>query len=154
MITWNTWTLLDKECSQIIGLVEAWSRGSQKIDRRRYTKMVIRFADKAGLIAKRDDGRYYTSSDLVDHRYFFPDTDLPPQILWRMVEPIVGQHSGYSIIKNPDWCNLNIYPEGSRSHSERDVKAIEVILMVLERAGFIDFQTAGTTWRIEACHAS
>lgn len=120
----------EKEIGQIIDLIDRWLSGSNNpIDRRKYTKNVIKYASMFGLICLGSDLKkeynyktqeYETPIEGVRQpsRYFFRResrafdflTDCPVEVLWRLVEPIVDGSSGYhTILHHRGWHRLNMW---------------------------------------------
>jgi len=124
----------DKEIDQLVALVPAWIQG-QKIDQRKLTRQVRNFAVRYGLVPALH-GEYVLTTA--------PDTiyDLPTEVLWRLVKPIIGRHSGYTIVADPAWPHsLNL--------AKGDIASIGFALYRLSQAGYITFDSAGSIWRIE-----
>jgi len=136
----------DKEIDQIVLLVKAWIDGL-KIDLRHYTPQVRKYARDVYLL-----DRWNTLQEKWQFNHCFDaEWDTPTEVLWRMIKPMIIDHSGYSITKDRRWNNLNLdciksVPMDTDSST---VAAIERILLKLDFEGYINFQSAGSIWRIE-----
>ena len=146
----SIYNFTDKEIEQIVTLVKRWANGDTwvPVDARTFTKQVKEYARNWWLLEKRDDGRLY----LTKGCRFNPRYDLPPEALWRLVEPMLRKDgaTGYSIVNNPLWeKHLGIEVQNSRHASNRDLQEKEDILLELSAHHYIYFQMAGTVWNIQ-----
>lgn len=153
----------DKEIDQIVKLVHLWAQGSiQPVDRRQFSKQVLKYAENWKLIQPADFFKEW-DSETDSHRlkwfvkagrwypgdsYFRPEYDLPHEALWRLVCPMIERYKGFTITKDSDWRLLNIYPATDPSHSDRDRNQIIDILNKLTLWNYIIFQYGGSTWQI------
>ena len=146
MYQFSVFSFSDTEIEQIITLVKSWTNGAiLPVKRTTLTKKVIQYAIGWKLLEEREGKLYFPQ-----YSVFNPVYDLPIEALWRMVAPMVrteGQ-TGYSIVNNPGWDMLNIYPQMSRHASDRDLEAKIDALLKLSQYHYIHFQMAGTTWCI------
>jgi hypothetical protein len=177
----------EKEIDQILSLIDGWCAGlNRPIDRRRYTKNVVSYAHRFGLLCLGSElkHRYNYQTQETElpemgkkypNRYFFEREsrkfdflhDCPIEILWRLVEPIIDESSGYyTILKHKGWGRLNMWcsqdsewerynewelKENNRKVYWRDERYIPFMMSVLNRLsvyGFIIFQYAGTIWQV------
>lgn len=164
------WQFSDKEIDQIVKLVQKWATGSlTPIDRRRYSKQVLDYAERYKLIKKGSDmkmkpfldendnmgmrlpdwvkpDRYHISDDDI----FDPAWNLPQEVLYQILKPALEKSSGRSIVRSKVWLQLNIAPEGHKWHNGfDDIKRMMNILNNLMSWNYIIFQYAGDIWRIE-----
>lgn len=138
----------EKEIDQIISLVRDFGR-SIPIDRRRYSRNVLRWAISFDLVydgskqrwPDEKPGKLYINSRF-DIYY------LPIIALWKLVDPIIGKSTGYSISTHKEWEGLNIYPTSSKFHSSEDFRLMNEVLCRLDQYHFIIFQSAGSVWAI------
>lgn len=177
----------EKEIDQILSLIDGWVAGlNSPIDRRRYTKNVLKYAHHYGLLClgselpKRysyETGEYETPKEGLrnpDRSFYHRDsrafdflTDCPVEVLWKLVEPIIDESSGYyTILKHRGWRRLNMWcsqdrewerynewelKENNRKVYWRDERYIPFMRSVLNRLsvyGYIIFQYAGTIWQV------
>ena len=118
--------------------------GSGRIDLRRYSRETLRYAENYSLILKGDNGKYTFNNS------FCAAWDLPEAVLWEFVKPMIPASGiGYSLSKNSQWRKLNISERGCHFHRERDMSEMEHVLLRLDAAGYIYFQSAGTIWTID-----
>lgn len=166
MYKFSTYNFSDKEINQIVELVHLWSTGSMlAVDRRKHTKQVINYATRWNLIIKGCDivewdyktetrgmpywakaNRYYPKM-----RSFNPVWDLPQEVLWRLVEPMIKfDHIGFSITKNKGWQVFGIWQNGTKQFKEDDcwIDQMRDILNKLASWSYIIFQYAGSVWQI------
>ena len=144
----SIYNFTDKEIEQIVTLVKRWANGDTwvPVDARTFTKQVKAYARNWWLLEKREDGRLYLTKD----SRFNPRYDLPPEALWRLVEPMLRQDgaTGYSIVNNPQWAHLDLYPQNDRSATDRDLEAKIEVLGTLASYHYIIVQMAGSVWSI------
>lgn len=161
MYKFSVYVFDDKEIDQIVELVRRYSSGSTvPIDKRKVSRQVVEWGLNWNLlqrgqalrtwdgktpwyVKKYGVGRVYLSSGV-----FSPRWNLPVEALWRLVKPMVMEHSGFSITKNRGWYDLNIYPTTDESHSERDLEEMWEILAYLHQYHYIRFSSAGNIWQI------
>lgn len=171
--TWVIYEFTDKEIDQIVELVKLWSAGNGlPIDRRRFTRQVLKYAEYWGLIKQGKDcvnwnwetsqeelawyvkspERWYISNEL---NKFDPVYNMPQEALWRIVKEIIetsptynGCIVGYSITKNPLWQYLNLYNANSSSFSNDDLEQMSRIFNTLAQFRYVIFQQAGSIWQI------
>jgi hypothetical protein len=138
----------ENEINQIVSLVKEMGR-SLPIDRRCYTKNVLKWAKSFDLIY---DGEQKRWKNEVSGKFYintrFDLYYLPAIALWRLVDPIIGKSTGYSISSYKEWESLNIAPTSSKFHTDRDMAAMYDILGRLDQYHFIILQSAGTIWQI------
>ena len=147
----GTFDFTSHEIDQIVRIIQECGAGRLlPIDRRHYSKQVLRYAEHWGLLAKHDDGRLY-----AQYR-FSPVHDVPIEALWRVIEPMLqGQQTiGFSITKHPAWETLNIWPQGKRHASNESLDEQRDVLNMLCQHGYILFQYAGSVWEVTRWHAA
>jgi len=128
----------------LVNLISAW-RDNVSFDMRRLSKADRKRAVECGILT-RIDGKYEY------RREFTAVYDLPTDVLFEILRPALATHSGYSINNAPQWgMPLNVYPESHHLATERDRKEREWALWRLERDGYIDWQIAGSVWRVDIC---
>lgn len=133
MNTYSVFVFSSDEIDQIANLMSAWV-ANLKIDQRKLSKQVRKYARSFGLVPARGE---FVMSVNVD-----PLNDLPIEALWRLVKPMIEKSSGYSIIKDRAWAHsLNL--------NKDDIAGREAILYKLDRAGYINFNAIGSIWRID-----
>jgi len=164
----NGYTFTQGEIDQLVSLTLAWANGGiRPIDQRKYSKTVLNYARsnhlveyhcKHGVIIQ---GAYYLSDDCPKcrarktHWRLYPATDkyftvylLPVYVLWRLVDPIIGDRTGYSVARDQQWYNLNIYPANIQHHTIADFIEMLRVLATLAQYRFINFHYAGEIWQI------
>lgn len=142
----SVWQFSDKEIDMICTLVRKWTLGHiTLIKRASLTKQVIKYALDWGLLELRGKRLYFPL-----YSSFRPRYDLPTECLWRMVKPMLSteHHTGYTIVNNPLWSSLNIYPQNSIHAKDGDMEEKQDILLELDKHHYIFFQFSGTTWNI------
>lgn len=150
----------DEEINQICELVKLWSAGmSTPIDRRKYTKQVIRYAHTFKLVQTGVEIKqtYYGNKDrYVDIRYYpahtndFQPVYMPQEALWRLLENTLKNCTGgYSIVKDRIWYALGLQPDCGGTSFKPDIDGIWNILFQLSKWRYIKFQSAGSIWRID-----
>ena len=125
-----------REITQYQDLYRRWFRADQRV-LPQYSQAVRDHARAHCFIAPDERGRMF-----IGKWSHLTGLDLPAEVLWAFVQPAVAQHSGYSIVKHPIWRELNI-------DHRTEVGQIERALILLDAAGFITFQSAGTLWCID-----
>ena len=151
MARFSVYDFSAKEITQIISLVREWSGGRiLPIDRRHFTKQVLSYGERWGLLSRHEDGKLY-----CDGR-FTPAHDLPVEALWHFVEPMLnGQRSiGRSLTRNEAWLTLNIYPQGHRFATDQTLMEQVEVLDTLQNHGYLLVQRAGSIWEITRWHAA
>lgn len=169
------WSFDSREIDQICNLVRQRYEGKYAVDRRRFTKNVLDYAERTNLVVK---GKYITAPDWNAWKdepgypdcpvpFTHPDyvTDisrlyisvclvnrwswrnLPQEALWRLVEPIIQKRQGYSITYLRDWHVLDLGSEGDASILCSSLEIFQV-LSDLDKWGYIRLQAAGSTWAI------
>lgn len=111
-----------------------WFRVDKHAIPRKYNREVLANAAIMGFIERNERGSFYVK--MAAH---LSGLDLPEQILWAFVKPEIEKCDGFSITRARLWHNLNF------DHGALDV---ERALFKLDRAGYIDFLSAGNVWRI------
>lgn len=171
MHKFSVWDFSDTEIDQIVKLIDLAS-SLNPLDRRRYTRQVQEFALSRNLVywqcrhgiqgrtwapyppldeckdCRREDWRLYAEPSRWD-----PSQDLPVEALWRIVDPIIGERTGFSIARQRNWQRLNIWEEGSKYATERDYLAKLQVLNKLFFHRYIIFQYAGSVWQITRLEA-
>lgn len=123
-------------------LLKAW-RYSGKFDMRRLSPTDRKRALEFGIIEKTAKGKYSFKSN------FTPVYDLPIDVLFEALRSALVLHSGYSINNSLVWADLNVYPANNHLASDRDRSEREWALYRLDRDGYINWQAAGSVWRID-----
>lgn len=134
------------EPGQLMRMIEERQRGSLKIDRRRYNRATLRWAEHWGLLQRQEDNTLsYGSSYQFD-----AIRDAPIEILWTLFEKHImpDEHAGYSLGKRKGWIELNIYPINHPSHSLRDRDDIEHCLLRLAQHNKLYFQACADIWDV------
>jgi len=164
----SVYNFTDGEIEQIVRLLEKRAMGSiRPIDRRRYSKQVQEWAIAWNVLDwGRNITRYEARGDELvkvpetwiespDRLYFKPYGDfdfvhcMPTEALWKMVEPIVRDRSGYSITADRRWRTFDVWEAGNKHSTNDDINKIFRILVHLQMHGYIIFQAAGSIWRVE-----
>lgn len=156
----SIWEFTEAEMQQIVRLVTAWSTGEgttyhkerNSIDQRKFrlSKSVLHWALSRNLVER--DPKSTRLLVTAGHR-FSVIHDMPVEILWRLVEPMLeGRASrGYSIVNDHRWRTLGLWEEtsvyaqmshGSILEQKRD------ILNRLMAHHYVIFQYAGNIWDI------
>jgi hypothetical protein len=150
MYKFSVFTFSNKEIEMICNLMKLSVRGYiQPVKRNTLTKNVIRYAINWKLLEQRENGKLY----IPQYGNFNAVHDLPVESLWRLVEPMLNHTTtGYSLVNQPLWENLNIYAQNSRHATSRDLEAKEDIMLKLSSYHYINFQMAGTIWCITREH--
>lgn len=161
MYKFSVYDFSEKEIDQIVVLFKRYCSGStMPIDRRKVSRQVVEWGLNWGLLARgenlknyQNETPWYVKERGLNRVYFTrgvcsPKWALPVEALWRLVENMVKEHSGFSITKNPGWYQLNIYPATNGSHSDRDLGEMFEIFVHLDMWGYIRFSAAGSCWQI------
>lgn len=163
------WEFTSKEIDQIVALVKLWTNGSiLPVRRAGYSKQVIEYAVRYGLLIERAKSKNVTPRLYTAEGIAFSNVpgfgNLPIEAVWRLVEPMLaGKESiGYTIVYHKGWQHLNIFPQPrpdefrAKTTSEdwkrilaRDLETATSILLRLSGHHYINFQMAGSIWRIE-----
>jgi hypothetical protein len=160
-ITFSIYKFTQNELKQIYNLAVGYNKGDiYPIDRRKITKNVFCYALSRNIIKQGCDmqdwtgdfpwyvkeqeiNRYYYDNE----RRFNPIYDIPIEVLWMIVEPMIDQRQGYSITMLPDWIKLGLWPNiGKQSNIDID-KMIEIFNR-LSAHGYIYFQHFSDIWKI------
>ena len=102
----------------------------------RFSRNVIDHACIFGFAQRSANGRTVHISD----KGWLTGLDLPDEVLWAFVKDVVAKRDGFSVTRDPIWKILNFDRE--------DIQSIETCLLRLDRAGHINFLSAGRVWRI------
>lgn len=148
---YSIWTFNDREIEQVAALIRLWGRGGQSgpVDRRRYTKTVQEWAKAVGILETfQGRGQWHGRLVFTRDAVFWPIYQSPPEAIWRLADPIIGERSGYSIAREKGWLDFGIAPAGHRYHDERDEREIFAIMHFLDTWHYIHFQSAGTIWQV------
>lgn len=156
MYKFSIYDFSEKEIEQICGLVKRWASGDvyRPIDGRCFTKQIKTWALGWDLLEAKNDRLYltsYTSYYNVSGRAFNVRWNLPVEVLWRLIQPMLREDgaTGYSIVNNPLWYeHLAIAPQNDRHATNRELEDKEDILIKLSSSHYINFQMAGTVWCI------
>lgn len=134
------------EPTQLVVMIKAWAHGSLKIDRRRYNRATLRWAERRGLIQKEEDGTWVWGSS---YRYDVI-RDTPIEVLWKLFEEYLmpEEHCGYSLGRRKGWLDLGIYPIDHAHHTQRDRDDIESCLLRLAQYNKIWFQACADIWDV------
>ena len=161
MYKWGVYDFSEKEVDQIVTLILQHSYNNP-IDRRKYTKQVISYAVNWNLLEQKEDGRYYhTYGNKFDYLHYTPQ-----EVLWRLMADMLNEATGYSVVNDKRWHNVNIYTEKEIEKQERQSREDETyeyckhhfadyrddkirMLLKLHKWGYIHFQYCGNVWRIE-----
>lgn len=157
------WEFDGRDIDLIVELAIAWSTCSNaKIDRRHFNrKEVLDYAERYKLVQRGEDIiRYNIETQQNELAWFIDDPNrfyvgqartlrfdliLPQEALWRLVRPIIEDHSGRSIIKDKRWRrHCGIYPQ----KDDNGIDLIFAILCELDKWHYIRFQAAGDIWDI------
>ena len=147
--SFSVYAFSSKEIDQIVTLVCEWSGGRlPPIDRRHYTRNVLKYARNRRLLDQQPDGRAVCGTS----RFNVCD-DLPPEALWRIVGPMMNgqQRIGRSIASNPAWLSLGISPVGYRRAPGTNLQEQIMVLDILAGHGYLILQMAGDVWEITRC---
>lgn len=139
----------EKEINQLCELVKS-AGGILPIDRRHYTKNVIKWSLLYGMLYKGEEKRW--PKDVPGKLYLdtrFDIESLPVYAIWKLVDPIIGNDKGYIISTKMEWNELNIYPTSSKYYTSRDADRMFHIMVKLSMFHFINFQAGGSIWWVE-----
>lgn len=123
------------EIKQYADIYNRWRVFSRKFIPRRYSRKVIAHAEIFGFARLTERGTIY-----IGEANHMTGLDLPDQVLWHFVQPAIQRADGYSITRDPIWEYLNF--------NRKDISPIETVLIRLAAAGYIEFLSTGSVWRI------
>jgi hypothetical protein len=147
MFQFSVHNFSSKEIDQICELVKRWAKGDAclPVDARKLTKQVKEYALHWNLLERREGRLYITTGYAFNVCY-----SLPIEALWRLVQPMLKEGiTGYSIVNSPMWMALGIAPQNNRFATEQELHEKEHILLELSAHHYINFQMAGSIWRID-----
>lgn len=130
---------------QLTELVKNWSgtstsglRKDGKLDRRRISKSVLQEAWVMGIVSKQG---FFVSGTVYQSHW---ETTL----LWEMLKEAIDSNAGRSLSSSRVWRDLGIWESGHKWHTEQMLQEMEAILVALDLAGYIYFNSAGSIWSI------
>jgi hypothetical protein len=143
-----------QEIDQMVGLVRWYCSGvARPWDRKRQplSPDVIRWGISVGLVQwdrpSHPRRRLVLAPTGASNR-FDPRYALPPEALWRLVDPIIGDRTGFSIAYQDGWLSLNIWPEGGSFAGVDSLEAKIELLNLLATWGYIHFQYLANIWQV------
>lgn len=126
---------------KIIKIWDSYIKGYPKYDRRGASHDLRRYLDTYRFF--HEDGTPYQQWEGRAQA-----EDLPVEVLWHYVKPMVGSGIGFSITKDPRWNKLDVYYRGQRHFNDNALREMERILTQLDTYGYITFLAAGSVWEI------
>lgn len=146
----SLFSFTSKEIDQIVALVRERQTSSEH-PTIRMSPQVKRYALGYGIVEQPEGKKRLEYGPTWR---FSAQHDLPPEALWRMVEPMLdGQNSrGASITRDRRWLQFDLYPAGHPAHTEESEQAaVEEqagILSKLALHNYVYFNRGGSVWEV------
>jgi len=144
---WRGRDFTDKELDQIADLIERFYTADYRpIDKRRYTRAALQFAQDVNLIEMREK----RLRPVKESRVFSAAYYAPVGAAWRIFRRriMAEDQVGYSITKSKGWEYLGPWYSTSFHFTQNDEMEMMQILQGFDSFGLLWFQHSGTVWDI------
>jgi len=164
--TFGWYTFTEGDLDLMAQIIREWNRGEilpSSDVRRKLTVSkhgaVRRWAESESIIgygtslASHRRRLVYMTSEQRGWRRFSLISQLPVEVLWRLVKPMLRTDgaTGFSVTAHEAWLDLNVYPRRHRFYGEDDRRVQEDVLFELATHRYITFQALADVWEIREC---